>query len=203
MFTGIITQLGTIDKISMAEEGGKSLSITMESQTILPLGASIACNGICLTVTSSQRGEFTTDASPETLMKTTLGNWQEGERINLERPLRIGDEVGGHFVSGHVDGKAEITNIKEAGDCKEMSLKAPDPLKMMLAAKGSVTLDGISLTLNDVKDCDFTVMIIPHTWTQTILQNKAVGDEVNLEVDMLARYIERLVALRGNSDGCC
>jgi len=164
------------------------------------LGASIAHDGCCLTVTSLEAAaagcRYTVDVSNETLSKTTLGDWQEGRRINLERPLKIGDELGGHIVSGHVDGVAIIREIRADGDSRRFTLEVPDALAPLIAVKGSVALDGTSLTVNEVGGSRFGVNLIPHTLTVTTWGTKNPGDRVNIEVDMLARHVARLLEVR-------
>ena len=162
----------------------------------IEIGASIACNGICLTVleTGSDQGRswFEVSASAETLAKTTLGAWQPGWRINLEPALRVGDELGGHIVSGHVDGVGEITGIRAEGGSHRLTIRAPGALARFIAPKGSIAVDGISLTVNEVNGANFGVNIIPHTWAVTSLGLASAGAKVNLEIDLLARYVARL-----------
>jgi riboflavin synthase len=159
------------------------------------IGASIACSGICLTVTDKGRGDdrwFAVSASAETVAKTTLGGWKEGQTVNLERPLRLGDELGGHIVAGHVDGVAEVTAVASEGESKRMTFTVPKDLLRFIAAKGSVALDGVSLTVNEVDSSGFGVNIIPHTLKVTTFGNAKKGSKLNLEVDLLARYVARL-----------
>ncbi len=192
MFTGIITDIGTI---TACKAGRFTIGCHYEAQTI-DLGASIACDGCCLTVietkqTSQSACEFTVDVSQETLNVTTLSTWQPGQKINLERALKMGDEFGGHIVSGHVDGCATITQKEPIENSTRYELKCPTDLKVFIAPKGSVTLGGVSLTVNQVKDDHFSVMIIPHTLSQTCWQFAGIGSKLNLEVDLLARYALR------------
>lgn len=191
MFTGIITDIGTVRAITPKGDNRTVTIATHYDTTRIALGASIACNGICLTVTETGNDFFCIDASPETLALTTLSQWKEGHAINLERSLKLGDELGGHLVSGHVDDIGALTAITEQGGSWLLRIKAPASLMPLIARKGSIALDGISLTVNAVSDTDFSVMIIPHTWEHTTLQYKQAGDAVNLEIDPLARYMER------------
>ena len=191
MFTGIISDIGTV----AAREGGRfTIRCGYPAETI-GLGASIACEGACLTATSVQPAGngsvFAVDVSNETLSKTTLGDWECGRRINLERALKAGDELGGHMVSGHVDGVARIVSIRSDGDSQRFLIEAPADLARYIAPKGSVAVDGISLTVNEVDGARFGVNIIPHTLTHTTLGDKKPSDRVNLEVDVFARYVAR------------
>ncbi len=195
MFTGIVTELGEVRAIEQRGDTRFVIS-TAQDTTKIDMGASIACSGVCLTVvdkgTDDRGGWFAVDASAETLSLTNLGDWREGSRINLERSLRVGDELGGHIVSGHVDGTAEITAIEAEGDSKRFSFKVPQKLAKFVAAKGSVALDGVSLTVNEVAGNSFGVNLIPHTQEVTTFGGSQVGDKVNLEIDVLARYVARL-----------
>jgi len=193
MFTGIISNLGIIQQLSQ-QEG--SLHLTINPQFALDdvaIGASIACNGVCLTVTQKTADTFDAVASGETLAITTLSGWQRGQSIHLERALKLGDELGGHMVSGHVDGTAIIISIEPVDVSYRMTFEAPAHLSRYIARKGSVAIDGISLTVNTVDQHRFSVNIIPHTWQHTTLKDRITGDLVNLEVDLLARYAERLM----------
>ena len=193
MFTGIITDIG---RIIACERGEKDTHIKLQTafdMNTVDLGASIACNGICLTVTDKGDDWFSVTASAETMRVTTLSDWQEGDAINLERALCLGDELGGHLVSGHVDGLTTIEKIEIAGETHILTMKAPEKLSPFIALKGSVTLDGISLTVSSVSANLFTIHTIPYTWQHTNLQYRKTGDSVNLEIDMLARYVERLM----------
>ena len=196
MFTGIITDIG---EIVARDEGRFSIRSSYPAASI-KIGASIACDGCCLTVTTVQpQGEgsvFTADASNETRSKTTLDGWQPGMRINLERALTAGDELGGHIVSGHVDGKAVIADIQEDGESRRFTFEAPEHLARYIAPKGSVALDGTSLTVNEVAGNRFGVNIIPHTLTVTTWGVKTAGQFVNLEIDVFARYVARLLEFR-------
>jgi riboflavin synthase len=158
----------------------------------IDIGASIACSGVCLTVVQRDANSFLVTASAETLGVTTAVNWAVGDQINLERALKLGDELGGHLVSGHVDGLAEIKSIETSGDSHIVWLQAPADLAKFIAAKGSIALDGVSLTVNAVDGCLFHLNIIPHTWSVTGWARSAVGQKMNMEIDMLARYVARL-----------
>ena len=202
MFTGIITAIGSLTSLEHKPDGGARIKIKAPWDCEkIDLGASIACNGVCLTVVERDHDHFSVDVSEESLAVTSLKNWDEGSAINLERALAMGDELGGHIVSGHVDGLAEILSIRQDGDSYRVSLKAPDHLAPMLAPKGSVALDGISLTVNEVDGNTFGIMVIPHTWTHTTLGQNQIGDKINLEVDMLARYVARIISFHGGQDG--
>jgi len=201
MFTGIVTDIGEVIAMQPAGEGLHRLKIACGyDRASITDGASIACSGVCLTVVS--RGEengrtwFAADAAAETLKVTTVGRWRQGTKINLERALKHGDELGGHMVSGHVDGLAEVLSREDGSDSARFTLRAPGALSRFVAAKGSVTLDGVSLTVNTVQDRDFSVLIIPHTLKATTLGMLQADDAVNLEVDMLARYAARLAEAR-------
>lgn len=199
MFTGIITALGTIDEIITKADGDVRLGImTPWDCTAIPLGASIACSGVCLTVVAVAGGRFDVDVSAETMAVTTLAAWQEGTQINLERALAMGDELGGHIVSGHVDGIGTLVSIDRDGDGYRLVIEAPEELAPLIAPKGSVAVDGISLTVNAVEGRRFGLMIIPHTWDHTTLATRQPGDKINLEADMLARYVARIVSYREN-----
>ena len=194
MFTGIVTDVG---KVKRVEKRGDTHVVIATQYDVgaIDIGASIACSGICLTVTDKGRGDdrwFRVSASGETVAKTTIGGWKEGQSVNLERPLRLGDELGGHIVAGHVDGVAEITRISSEGESKRMSFSVPKDLLRFIAPKGSVALDGVSLTVNEVERGGFGVNIIPHTLNVTTFGNAKKGSKINLEVDLLARYVARL-----------
>ncbi len=192
MFTGIITAMGTIDTI--VKDGDWQLVIrTPWACDEIDLGASIACSGVCLTVIERGADWFKVAASAETINLTNLSDWQVGTRINLERALAMGDELGGHIVSGHVDGLAELVEVTPENDSHRLTFRAPNTLSAFIAGKGSVTLDGISLTVNAVDGDLFFVNIIEHTWANTTLFGRVAGDKINLEIDMLARYVARLL----------
>jgi len=191
MFTGIITGIGHID--SIVDAGDRTFRIDCDWDCAqIDIGASIACSGVCLTVVARDTNSFDVTASAETLEVTTAGNWLVGDQINLERALKLGDELGGHIVSGHVDGLAEIRSIENSGDSHVVWLQAPSAFARFIAAKGSVALDGVSLTVNAVDGCLFSINIIPHTWSVTGWAGAAVGQKMNMEIDMLARYVARL-----------
>lgn len=208
MFTGIITDIGRVESAEQDGRGDLRLRLATRYDTAeIPLGASIACAGVCLTVVDREgapadaaekgwRGVFAVDVSAETRSKTTLGDWAPGRLINLERPLKVGDELGGHIVSGHVDGIGRVAGLTPVGDSTETVFAAPRDLGRFIAPKGSIAVDGCSLTVNAVTDdaaeTRFTVNLIPHTKTHTSFSALAVGDPVNLEIDMLARYMARL-----------
>ncbi len=196
MFTGITTDIGEV----AAREDGRFTIRTRYPAVSLEVGGSIACDGCCLTVTSVRPDGagslFAVDTSNETRAKTTIADWGPGQRVNLERPLRAGDELGGHVVTGHVDGLARILEIKPDGESRRFAFEVPDHLAPYIAPKGSIALDGVSLTVNEVSDNRFGVNIIPHTLTVTTWGAKTAGQSVNLEVDLFARYIARLLEFR-------
>lgn len=202
MFTGIITDIGHIASMTPTAQGQLHrlrIACSYDQKTIAD-GASIACNGVCLTVVQSgvdQNGTwFDVDAAAETLRMTTAKGWGKDTRLNLERALKIGDELGGHIVAGHVDGIAAIVSRDDLPDMAKFELRAPRDLAKFIAAKGSVTLDGVSLTVNSAVDDVFTVLIIPHTLKMTTLSDWRAGSEINLEVDLMARYAARLTEMR-------
>lgn len=198
MFTGIVTDVGTVAVVKPLREGvGLRIDTAYDPQTIA-IGASISCGGVCLTVTALPESGanarwFEVEAWEEALRLTTAMGWKSGTRINLERALKIGDELGGHIVSGHVDGMAEILACKEEGDAVRFTLEAPRDLAKFIAPKGSVALDGTSLTVNKVEGTRFDVLLIHHSLTVTTWGERQVGDRVNLEIDTMARYAARLV----------
>ena len=195
MFTGLITDLGTLTKIE--QPGDTHLTIrTGFDMASVDMGASIACSGVCLTVVEKGADSFRVVASGETLDKTTIGSWQTGRRINLERSLTLGQELGGHFVFGHVDGLATLRDARQEGESWRLTIAPPATLMPYIASKGSVTLDGISLTVNEVVADSFGVNIIPHTWTATSLHLTEAGQQMNIEIDMLARYVARQLEYR-------
>lgn len=196
MFTGIITDTGEV----AARDGGRFVIRCGYAADSIALGASIACDGACLTATevaaAGAGSTFAVDVSNETLAKTTLAQWQQGRRVNLERALKASDELGGHIVAGHVDGVGRIVDLRPDGQSRRFAVEVPPGLAPYIASKGSVTLDGISLTVNEVNENTFGINIIPHTLTHTTLGAKKPGDTVNLEVDIVARYVARLMEFR-------
>lgn len=192
MFTGIVTSVGRVVAIDRGGDTGFVIETDYDPVTI-DVGASIAHNGVCLTVVQKTGPRYTIQASTETLSKTTLGNWQVGTEVNLERSLRLGDELGGHLVFGHVDAVARVVGREPEGDSVRFQFEAPDALSSYFAPKGSVALDGVSLTVNEVDGARFGVNIIPHTLQCTTFRTLKIGDPVNLEVDMLARYVARMI----------
>ncbi len=203
MFTGIITDLGSVQ--SIVNKGDKRFVFnTAFDMDTVDIGASIACSGVCLTVVEKGQGWFSADVSAETLSKTTLGIWTKGTPVNFERALKMGDELGGHLVSGHVDGVASVVSIVPDGDSKRFTFEAPEELGKFIAPKGSIVLDGVSLTVNEVNGNQFGVNIIPHTAEMTTLGQWQVGSfkvgdcQVNLEIDLLARYVGQLLERQNN-----
>jgi riboflavin synthase len=200
MFTGIVTDVGTVR--SAEQRGDLRLAIATGYDTgTISLGSSIACSGVCLTVVDKGDDWFAADLSAETVSRTAADLWREGARLNLERSLRLGDELGGHIVTGHVDAVAEVVGICPEGDSQRVGLSVPASLGAMIAPKGSIALDGVSLTVNDVREAGdgtthFSVNIIPHTATHTTLDEIALGRQLNVELDALARYIQRMLASR-------
>jgi len=198
MFTGIVSDLGEVIDVEEHAEGLRRINIACGyDPDSIDIGASIACSGICLTAVECGRRQqssyFAVDAAAETLRLTSAGSWKRGTRLNLERSLRLGDELGGHMVSGHVDGIAELVSRRDLVDMAQLTLRAPPALARFIAEKGSVALDGISLTVNEVAGDTFSVLIIPHTLKVTALGMSGVGARLNLEVDMMARYVARLL----------
>lgn len=192
MFTGIITDLGAVSSREKMAEGTRLTLQTGFDMATIPLGASIACDGICLTVIEKSENAphwFTVEVSPETLERTTLNQWQEGSRVNLERPVQAGGEFGGHFVTGHVDAVGEVQQFSPQGEFWLLEIRYPASFAPMLAPKGSVTVNGVSLTVNDVTPQVIHITLIPHTAQETNLGTLKVGDSVNLEVDLIARYV--------------
>lgn len=202
MFTGIITAVG--DVVGVERRNGL-MRLTVESPydpAGVAIGASICHDGCCLTVveTASVKGgmRHVVEVAPESLALTTLGNIREGGKINLERALRAGDELGGHIVSGHVDGLGQVADVRADGEGWRISIDAPEALAPLIAPKGSITIDGVSLTVNEVEGARFGVLLIPHTWNVTTLHRLKPGDAVNLEADMLARYVSRILSARAH-----
>ncbi|HEX2216922.1 MAG TPA: riboflavin synthase [Xanthobacteraceae bacterium] len=201
MFTGIITDVGEVVAVAERDKGLRRLAVACSyDQASIEVGASIACSGACLTVVGTaphgSRSIFEVDAAAETLAVTTVGRWREGTRINLERALKVGDELGGHLVAGHVDGLAELLAREDLTDTARMTFAAPAELARYIAPKGSVALDGVSLTVNAVESNTFSVLIIPHTLAVTTLGTAQPGDALNLEIDLIARYAARLIETR-------
>jgi riboflavin synthase len=202
MFTGIVTDVGTVR--SAEKRGDLRLAIdTSYDLDTVDLGASISCSGVCLTVVDKGQDWFAVDVSGETISKTAADHWLEGAKLNLERALRLGDELGGHIVTGHVDAVAEIVGTCPEGDSTRIGISVPAELAPMIAPKGSITLDGVSLTVNEVREVEdgsthFAVNIIPHTAQNTTLGNLRQGQQLNVEVDVLARYIDRMLAARAH-----
>ncbi|MCJ8519249.1 riboflavin synthase [Pseudorhizobium tarimense] len=197
MFTGIVTDIGIVSAVTPMDEGVRLRVATSYDPATIDIGASIAHSGVCLTVTAlsdetSNARWFEVEAWEEALRLTTIAAWREGTRINLERALKIGDELGGHIVSGHVDGKAEILSVEPEGEAVRIRLRAPESLARFVAPKGSVALDGTSLTVNAVDGADFDILLIRHTLAVTTWGDRKPGDFVNLEVDTMARYAARL-----------
>lgn len=197
MFTGLITDVGWLRSRQPLETGARMEIATGYAMAEIAIGASIACSGACLTVIGKGADWFAVDVSAETLGMTTLDDWQPGRHINLERALRLGDELGGHLVSGHVDGVAEVTARTPEGEATRLSVRPPAALSRYIAPKGSVAIDGVSLTVNEVDVSGFGVCIIPHTMAMTTLGEITPGARVNLEIDMLARYVARLLEKDG------
>lgn len=193
MFTGIVTDVGRISRIDPLEVGRRLTIETSYDTSSITLGASIACNGACLTAVETAPGWFAVDVSGETLDKTTIGAWQVDTRINLERALKAADELGGHLVLGHVDAVGTVVRLEAEGENHRVGIEVPDDLKHYVASKGSITVDGVSLTVNEVEDRVFGVNIIPHTWDHTSFAGLTKGAKVNLEVDVIARYVARLL----------
>lgn len=202
MFTGIVTDIGTVRS---AEQRGDLRVVIATAYDVgrIELGASIACSGACLTVVDKGEDWFAVDISAETAARTAPGRWQPGARLNLERPLRLGDEVGGHIVTGHVDAVGEIVEVRSEGDSQRIEVSVPRALGAMIAAKGSVALDGVSMTVNDLSEAGdestrFAVNVIPHTAAHTTLGSLTPAQQLNVEVDVLARYIDRMLATRAH-----
>ena len=199
MFTGIVTDVGTVVKAE--QRGDLRLQIrTGYDLGTVGLGASVSCSGVCLTVVDQGEDWFAVDVSAETVSRTAKDMWREGARLNLERPLRMGDELGGHIVTGHVDSVGEVIGVFPEGDSSRIGIRVDRSLAQAIAQKGSITLDGVSLTVNDVRDAEdgthFSVNVIPHTARETTLGDLAQGRQLNVEVDVIARYIDRMLATR-------
>ncbi len=202
MFTGIITDVGAIESIETRGDLRARIATAYDTATV-DMGASIACSGVCLTVVDKGPGWFAVDVSHETVSRTAA-QWEAGQRLNLERALKVGDELGGHIVTGHVDGVGTVLGICPEGDSQRIGIAVPASLAPFIAAKGSITIDGVSLTVNDVTDqpdgtAHFAINLIPHTQAVTTLGTLAQGQTVNLEIDVLARYLQRMEAVRGQA----
>ncbi len=196
MFTGIITDIGAVKAVTRGSDTRFDIATSYDMATVA-IGASIACSGACLTVIEKSDGWFAVEASQETLDKTTAGDWRDGTPLNLERALKVGDELGGHIVTGHVDGVGSVHALSPVGGSLKIDIEAPESLAKFIAEKGSVTVDGVSLTVNTVLGSMFSVNIIPHTQSETTLGKLQAGDRVNLEIDVLARYVARLNDVKG------
>jgi riboflavin synthase len=192
MFTGIVTDLGRVRAVLPGGDTGYDIETHYDTGT-LAIGASIACAGVCLTAIERGQGWFRVQASAETRARSTLANWRVGTPVNLERSLKLGDELGGHMVAGHVDGVGRLMSLREDGESVRLVFEAPAALGPGIASKGSITVDGVSLTVNEVTGARFGVNIIPHTRAVTSLGSLKVGDPVNLELDLIARYVARLM----------
>ena len=191
MFTGIITDIGRVTRLEQRGDLRATIQTGYDTGSI-DIGASIACDGVCLTVIALSRDSFDVEISAETVSKTSVAGWTDGSRLNLERALKVGDELGGHIVSGHVDGVGRVTRVQDEGDSTRVLLQVPETLARFVAPKGSVALNGTSLTVNEVNGTTFGVNFIPHTKTVTTWGDVSEGDDVNLEIDTLARYVARL-----------
>lgn len=194
MFTGIVTDLGEIRRVVRQPEKETRFEIkTAYDPASIAIGASIAHNGVCLTIVDTGSDWYAVEVSAESISKTTMGQWAEGGRVNLERAMKVGDELGGHIVSGHVDGVATVVAITDENESKRFVFEAPENLAKFVAPKGSVALDGVSLTVNEVDGRRFGINVIPHTQSVTTFGRLRQGDRVNMEIDMLARYVARLL----------
>ncbi len=196
MFTGIITDVGEVRALENRGDTRFSIATSFDTDSI-GLGASIACSGVCLTVVDRGEDWFMVDVSAETLSCTMLGDWREGSRVNLERSLRVGDELGGHIVTGHVDGVGKVVDTRPEGDSLRITVEVARELARFIAPKGAVALDGVSLTVNEVDGNSFGINVIPHTQQQTTFGALKSGDRVNVEIDVLARYVARLAEMEG------
>ena len=191
MFTGIVTDVGRVRSVRETNRDRRFEIETGFDLSTVEIGASVSHAGCCLTVVEKGDGWFAVEVSGETLAMSTLGDWKPGRRVNLERAARVGDELGGHIVSGHVDGIGQVLSVDAEGGSHRVRIKAPRPLHRFIAPKGSITVEGVSLTVNEVEDDVFGVNLIPHTWDVTTLGELKAGSRVNLEIDMLARYLAR------------
>jgi riboflavin synthase len=202
MFTGIVTDVGTVRSAEQRGDLRLQIGTSFDLDTV-DLGASIACSGVCLTIVDKGQDWFAADVSAETLSRTAKDMWREGSKLNLERSLRLGDELGGHIVTGHVDAVAQVVGVCPEGDSQRIGISVPRALGSMIAPKGSIALDGVALTVNDVRDAEdgsthFSINIIPHTAQHTTLGDIGAGRQLNVEVDVLARYIDRMLAARSH-----
>jgi riboflavin synthase len=200
MYTGIVTDVGRVRRLRRSAQGTLALTIaTAYDCAAIPLGASIACSGACLTVVAVESGAFAAEASAETLARSTLGDWVEGSPVNLERPLKVGDELGGHIVLGHVDGVARLLDRRPDGESLRLVIAAPAELMPYIATKGSVALDGVSLTVNELSASSFGVNLIPYTLAHTGFGEAQPGQRMNLEIDPIARYVAQLLGARSQA----
>lgn len=200
MFTGIVRTIGEIAQFEKTGAEGARLTVDYDSDALggdPDIGASVAVDGVCLTVTEVNDSSFRADVSQETLDCTTVRHFEAGQSVNLEPSLRAGDELGGHFVFGHVDDVVEVTSVTKRADYRDVTISLPDQYRPLVARKGSVALDGISLTINEVNGATVTVRIVPHTLEETVIDERSEGDEMNLEIDMLARYVHRQLSESG------
>jgi riboflavin synthase len=207
MFTGIVTDIGTVTTVESPGDTRVVVSTTYDTATV-DLGASISCSGVCLTVVDKGPGWFAVDVSGETISRTAKDQWTEGRKFNLERAMKLGDELGGHIVTGHVDGLGTVVALTEEGGSHRVTIRAGADIAPFIAPKGSVTVDGVSLTVNSVQDIDcpdgpreveFGLNIIPHTWSVTTLGTIQMGQSVNIEIDVLARYLQRMEHYRASA----
>jgi riboflavin synthase len=202
MFTGIIEDVGTIDRVSSGAGGGREIWIrTAFDPSTIAIGDSIAVSGVCLTVTKKDGDRFSIDAGPETLSRTTIGQLTGGARVNLERALTLAQRLGGHLVQGHVDAVGTVRSVRQRENAYDLTIEAPPDVMRLVASRGSICIDGISLTVTTVEGAQFGVSIIPHTWRVTTLRDRLEGAGVNLEADLIARYVARLLEGRAESGG--
>jgi riboflavin synthase len=200
MFTGIITDIGTLEKVEQLPQGRRFTVSTSYDTSTIDIGASIAHEGVCLTVVSKTDTTFDVEAWEEALRLTTAGTWTQGQKLNLERALKVGDELGGHIVSGHVDGMAKVVKVQDEGEATRYTIEAPKSLARFVAPKGSITLNGTSLTVNAVDGVEFDVLLIRHSQEVTTWGQTELGDMMNIEIDTMARYAARLTEFPATSD---
>jgi riboflavin synthase len=200
MFTGIITDIGTLEKVEQLPQGRRFTVSTSYDTSTIDIGASIAHEGVCLTVVSKTDATFDVEAWEEALRLTTAGTWTQGQKLNLERALKVGDELGGHIVSGHVDGMAKVVKVQDEGEATRYTIEAPKSLARFIAPKGSITLNGTSLTVNAVDGVEFDVLLIRHSQEVTTWGQTELGDMMNIEIDTMARYAARLTEFPATSD---